>query len=408
LRGACLWDLLCLDALDCEQSGGFPLGGCRLPNQKSLILTAMNLMKSLSILGFSAFATAGFALGQAVTTPVGYVTIECKASSDTIVGVPLRQYAAYAGTLGADPEVGDPLPEDVAVLTLSGSPALDVDAFADTHYVKFTNGTGNGQWFVITENDADSLTIKLNGGTINAVSGDQLEVIKFWTLAELFNPADSTTSTNPVTTKNAIVASTSLNAFGRRTQLLIPDYAAGGTNISTKYIFFIHNSIWKLDGALDTDYGEFKLWPDSYFIIRNPILTSSTYYTSTGEVESNNLNIDLHVLPSGKRDNLVSLPRPVDVSLEDLKLGNTPAFASSTSLNAFGRKDEILVFDNAVVSRNKSASAIYFYFNGWRKQGDTVESPLRNSDIIPAGWGFIVRKHQSAGGTVFWNNEASY
>ena len=394
--------------LDCEQFGGPIFGGCRLPNLKNSIPTTMSPMKSLSILGFTALATAGLALGQAVTTPVGYVTIECKASSDTIVGVPMRQYSAYAGTLDGAPVVSNGL----ATLTLSGAPELAADAFANTHYVKFKNtlptpAAGDGQWFVITTNTADTLTVDLNGATIDAVSGAALEVLKFWTLNELFNPADSTT--DAATTKNAIVASTSQLTTGRRTQILIPNYTAAGTNASASSIFYVNAGIWKQSGMGSADYGSFQLLPDSYFIIRNPSqVTGSTFYTSTGEVESGCMGLFLSTLASASQDNYVSLPRPVDVKLRDLNLGGTSSFMPSTGTLTTQRRDQLFVYNNAATGFNKSASAIYYYHdNMWKKSGQGNTD--FGDDVIPAGSGFVIRKYKSGNGaSVSWLNTSSY
>lgn len=372
-------------------------------------LSTPSTMKSQSILALTALASAGFAFGQATTKPVGYVTIECKSNSDTIVGVPLRKSADYAGTLGASPDTAT-VPGS-AILTLSGAPGLTTNAFANTHYVKFTNtqptaAAGDGQWFVITSNTSSSLTVDLNGGSISAASGAGLEILKFWTLAELFNPALSTTSAG--TTGNAIVASTSTTLLGRRTSLLIPNYAGVGTNLSASNTFFIHNALWKEQGQGDTDRGSFQLWPDSYFIIRHPsAVTASTNYTVSGEVESDQIDVGLATRSGGAQDNMIALPRPVNTTLNALGLGGTAAFMSSTSTTLLGRRDQLLVFDNAATGINKSASATYFYHNGiWKIQGGGDTD--RGADVIPAGAGFIVRKYQSAGGTANWDNNASY
>jgi uncharacterized protein (TIGR02597 family) len=370
-------------------------------------------MKSKYLLAFTALASAGFAFGQtASTNPVGYVTIECKANSDTIVGVPLRQSAAYAGSLNGAPDTVDPVPAGFAVLTLSGTPGLAVDAFADTHYVKFTNTTptpaaGDGQWFVITANTADTLTVDLNGGSIAAVSGAGLEIIKFWTLAELFKPADSTILAS--TTGNAIVESTSQLIAGRRTQILIPNYAAVGTNASASDVYYENANIWKRVGDGATDKGAVQLWPDRYFIIRHPsTVTQSTFYTTTGEVEGDDMGIALATRAAGAQDSQISLVRPVDVTLNGLGLGGTSAFMSSDSQLVAGRKDQLLVFNNAIAGQNKSASTVYYYHAGlWKSVGGGATD--RGTDVIPAGTGFIIRKYQTVSGvTAVWENPPSY
>lgn len=371
----------------------------------------MSFLKSFSFFALAALAGAGFALGQNTTTPVGYVTIECKANSDTIVGVPLRQSAAFVGTLNGAPDlITTP---GSAILTLAGTPGLTANEFANTHYVKFKNtlptpAAGDGQWFVITANAAGTLTANLNGGSIAAVDGAGLEVIKFWTLAELFNPSQSTN--NPATTGNAIVSSAGTNTITRRTSVLIPNYAGTGINLSSAYTFYVLESAkqWRLQGDATTNQGDFQLWPDLYFIIRHAAaVTGPTNYTATGEVETEDFSINLNTQVAISQDNFIALTRPVDVTLNDLNLGGTAAFMSSTGTNTLTRRDQLFVFDNTATGFNKSSSATYFYHNGiWKKSGDNDVD--HGSDVIPAGSGIRIRKYKTASGTAVWDQTTPY
>lgn len=344
------------------------------------------------------------------TNPVGYMSITCLPSSDTIVGLPLRQNAAFSGTLSADPDTTTT--PGSAILTLSGTPGLTVNAYANQYYVKFADTTptpaaGDGQWFSITANAAGSITVNLNGGTIAALAGARLEVLKFWTLAELFNPADCTTLAT--TTGNAIVASTSTLLSGRRTEVLYPNLTTAGINLSSSATYYVHSGIWKKAGSGDTNFGATQLWPDVYFAIRQPsTVTSATVYTITGEVEVGDFCIPLGTQISVGQDNFISLTRPIDVTLDDLNLGGTSAFVSSTSTLLSGRRDQLLVFNNSVAARNRSASATYYYHGGMWKKTDTGDTNM-GSTVIPAGTGFIIRKYRTlTGETVIWKNSPTY
>jgi uncharacterized protein (TIGR02597 family) len=273
--------------------------------------------------------------------------------------------------------------------------------------VKFSTGTDAGKWFAITANDATTLTLDLNGDTLTAVAGNTLEVIKFWTLAELFDPAAATT--DPLTTPNAIVASTSTLASGRRTEILIPNFAGVGTNLAPTTFYYVNAGIWKKSGAGNTSFNNDQLWPDSYFIIRNPVtVTTATKYTITGEVEMNAFAVGLGTQATIKQDNFIALPRPINVTFNQLGLGGTSAFVESTSTLASGRRDEVLTFDNAAAARNKAPSAFYYRHAGiWKKSGSGNTDV--GTDVIPGGFGFIVRKYQSGtGSTQTWSNTPSY
>jgi uncharacterized protein (TIGR02597 family) len=378
-----------------------------------------NLYKKITLLSAAACGVCGLAFGQstAYTAPVGYVSQTCKGNSDTIVNLPLRISTNYSGTISAVPDTST-VPGS-AILSLSGTPGLTTDAFASTHYAKFANTTpaaaGDGQWFVITTNTSSTITVNLNGAAIDAVSGARLEILKFWTLSELFNPTVSTNSA--ASTGNAIVTSAGTGLSARRTTILIPDLAGAGTNLAPTQVFYIHENAgdlsktWRNANTPAANSGSYQLWPDTYFIIRHPsAVTASTTYTATGEVESGDFSVSLSTRAVGAQDNFVGIPRPVDVSLGNLNLGGTSGFMTSTGVGASGRRDQLLIFDNQIALRNKVPSLTYFYYSGkWLRPGDINATPTRENEVIAAGVGFIIRKYQTGtGATAIWNNAVAY
>jgi uncharacterized protein (TIGR02597 family) len=101
------------------------------------------------------------------------------------------------------------------------------------------------------------------------------------------------------------------------------------------------------------------------------------------------------------------LPRPVDTTLNNLNLGGTAAFVTSTSTLAAGRRDQLLVFSNASVGQNKAPATTYYYNGGiWKKNG--AGNTDFGTDIIPAGVGFIIRKYTGTGATANWDNTPAY
>jgi uncharacterized protein (TIGR02597 family) len=355
-----------------------------------------------------AAAACSLATGQtAYTTPVGYVSQTCLPASDTIVGIPIKVATAGAGALSAAPNTS--ATPGFAIISLSGSPGFTVNSFQNTYYAKFTSGISNGKFYVITANSSSGLTLDLNGDTLAASTGDTVIITKLWTLGELFVPSASTTLA--ATTGNAIVASTSGIPAGRRTEVLLPDTTTAGINLASSGTFFIYNGAWRKVGQpITNSYDTIQLWPDNDFIIRHPsTVTAATTYTASGEVDSTNFVVALTTRAASKQDNFIGLPRPIDVSLNGLALGGTSAFLTSASGIPSGRRDELLVFNNSVASKNKAPSATYFYYNGaWRKSGSVVTTDFGTS-LITSGSGFIIRKYQVTGGpTQFWNNTPSY
>lgn len=360
-----------------------------------------------SILSYSLLAAAmaaGVATAQttATTTPVGYTTVSCLPNADTIVGIPLRQSASGGASLASAPVVSG----SSATLSVAGTPFTS-GAFNGTHYVKFSSGANDGKWFAVTSNTNNSLVVDLNGDSLAAVSGDQFEVIKFWTLAELFNPALSTG--DPATTGNAIVSSASLLNTARRTEVLVPNTTGAGINLAASATYFVNGGIWKRQGASNDSFNNTQLWPDTYLIIRNPAaVTVATKYVVSGEVETKKFAVPLSTRAGGSQDNYIALPRPIDIKLSDLNLGGTSAFVASTNMLNTGRRDELLVYNNMVPGLNKAASATYYFHDGvWKRQGNG--STDVGADLIPAGSGVIIRKYQAVGGsTAFWTNSATY
>lgn len=352
---------------------------------------------------------------QEVTEPYGFNTITCPANSDTIVGVPFRPTGSRKGTLNALPTVDG----EAATLSIAGTPGFTVNGFANTWYAKFSSGTKNGRFYTITANDASTLTIDLNGDNMTGVlATDTVVIAQYWTLDSLFPPAGATTAwtgTAPNTVPNghAIVASTSTSAPLRKTQLLLPNTAGTGTNLAPNRSFYIyHNTVAATKNWLSASgtpaAGSTILSPDCYIIIRHPsTVPNPTTLKTTGEVETGTVSIPLSTITTGFQDNYIALVRPIDLTLTQLNLYESGAFVASSSTSPVLRKDQILVFNNAVALRNKAPSASY-YHNGtdWLNASGNTNA---NLSVIPAGAGFIIRKAKTSGGaTHFWNNGATY
>lgn len=348
---------------------------------------------SLSLLlAAPAFVSTLFA-AESVSDPVGAYVINCAEASDTVVAVPFRNSADYVAAVTTVENFVSGTSVD---LTFSPSPAWTANQFQNTYYVRFTSGALSGRYYTVTANDADTLTLGLNGDTTTPANADGIMVVKYYTLNELFPQATQTTFVQSLNTLPA----------GRRSELLVPDNAGLGTNLAPAGSYYIISTGWRKVGSGNTDVGTTPLLPDSYIIVRNKATYGSTSFTSTGAVEMGNIVVPLSTQNGAKQDNFVALTRPVGIQVQDLGLDST-VFTESLNTLPAGRRDELLVYDNAAAVLNKSPSGSYYKIAaGWRKVGSGNTDV--GTDVVAPGAGFIIRKYNSDGSTKFWANAPTY
>ena len=364
----------------------------------------MSMTQKLSKRG--AFLAASLVLGaalvgpslsaQTVTTPpVGAVTLSAPANSDSLYSIPLARDAIYTGIVSA---------VSGNTFTLSGASftanALQYVAGSqpNTYYLQFSTGSATGQFSTVVSNASSSVTTEFEVDVLSQVSvGDQVVLRPYWTLATLF----------PSTAANvSFVPSTSNFPAGRRTEILFPDSVGVGINKSASAIYF-YNSFWRKSGDTTPNRNDVVIPPDQFVIIRGNNSSTSTALTVVGSVQTYSNTVSLLRPATGSNDNPIALSVPVDVSLGNLNLISSGGpFLASTSNFPAGRGDEIIVYNNASIGKNKSASAIYFYNSFWRKSGDT--SANQNNTTIPAGSAIIIRKKSSGASAVLdWRQPAT-
>ena len=371
-------------------------------------------MKPYLFICLLSVASVGTAYAETSTmNPIGFNKVVCLTNSDTIVGVPFRMQGSMRDLVAGSPAAvpGEPDLMEIPLQALNLSP----DSL-DTHYLMFDGGTRDGRWYDITANTATSVTIDLNGDDLDGVgNGNPVIITEYWTLDTLFPPDQATTSwtADPesgemIQNGHAIVASSNTSLRTRRTQVYISDSVSDGINFSAVETFYITNGQWydaRNNQPLDLD---FVLMPDQYFTISHPATVSApTVYRSAGEVASSDFTIPLRAITTGAQDNYVAIPRPIDLRLDQLNLYESGAFVASSSTSLRNRKDELLVFDNEVALRNRSASAI-FYHNGvtWL---NAANHNVASDYVIPAAAGFVIRKARvNVRSTSFWQNIPTY
>lgn len=331
---------------------------------------------------------------NATTDPVGFMTIDLPVGSDTIVAAPLSKAPVFQG----------------AVTSLNGFVVTSTGAnFGDLttapHYVQAVDGPQAGLIFDVQSNTADTLTLVNNGVSPTGLSaGTKFKVIPYWTLGTLFPAADQGVSFTP--SLNTLVT-------GRRTQILFPNVTGTGINRAPASVYyFVTNSYWRNTSGGTSNFDNTPILPDSYFIVRNTTNSASGLkLTVSGSVNTGSMAVQLDSVGSAPNDNYVSLGRPVDITLNDLGLVTSGAFAPSINTLVTGRRDQLMVFNNASTEFNKAPSTIYYYLTNATTQGWRSTSTGTNdvgTNVIQAAVGYVIRKATNNGtGTQFWTNTIS-
>ena len=269
-----------------------------------------------------------------------------------------------------------------------------------------------GRWYMVTANDAGTVTVNLNGDTLPASlasAGTQVSIVPCWTFDTLFPAANANVAFTPSASVRQLT-----------TQILLPDYTTADINLSsTAQYYYLSGSDptnvgWRLYGDDPTiNHGTDCLIPDGFFTVRNDNGAPTLPITFNGSVLVNKVATALNANASQPQDNAVGLNRPVAATLNALGLNPTDNSFQASSSPRF-LTDQLLVFDNTQAAIDKSSTAQYYYIStgsnvGWRLYGDdpTID---HGTDSIPAASALIVRKGTIAPNTAtpVWTNAPNY
>ena len=325
-------------------------------------------MKKLSILLALSLALVGAVSAQSVsgtvsTDPVGYMSFTCSGSSDTFVSIPFNRPAAFVGTVSS---------VSGGVVTISGTPGFTTNQFVysgstqpNSYFALLTSGSStnpkDGSIYPISANDAQTVTLGLNGDSItNVPAGAQITIVPQWTLASAFPATDA---------GNSFTATTSLRSIA--TSILIPDYSGTGINLAPSVAYYFYQGKWVQAGTDPSiDRGANVLPTHGYFVVRNPVNFPTTKFTVAGTVPMKRHMFPLATLAAGSQDNPVSLTRPVDVTLNNSGLIQSGAFTPTVSLRS--RADTLLVYDNSQTGINRATM-----LGAWIRHQVQMLVPLR-------------------------------
>jgi uncharacterized protein (TIGR02597 family) len=348
-------------------------------------------MKPLPILTLAGLCATAATLSAQVQMPglTGFQRLSLPGNSDSFISTPYARPEAASGL------VLNITGNDVA---FRGTPGWTPGQFVyaagtqpDHYYLLIQSGPAAGASYPITASAAGTVTVDTSEESLATVAaGHRAAIIPHWTLGTLF-PGGS--GVHP--------SSTPAN---RATEVMFPNQNATTINSSPTAIFYYFSGSWREIGQGTALRDDTIVFPDSYLIVRHNI-AASTQYQCQGAVIRSSLRSPIGINPAAKRDNHLALQRPAETTLGASGLISSGAFAASPSPGV--RTDELLVFDNALARKNKSASAIYYYWNSaWRKVGGGTAS-FDNAAVFTPGSGLILRKN-TAGVSPTWINIPNY
>ena len=349
----------------------------------------------------AAAAACGMAIGAetAYTTPVGYVTLNVPAASDTTVSPPLERSPLFSA---ASTSISG---NDV------GAAGLTSGAFtASPSYLQVTSGPLAGRRYPITVNTGSLITVDpVLAGTLQSqgfVSGNTFKVTPYWTLATLFPAGAGVGGTADVFSVDSLVYVVDNGSYGaNRAPNASYFYCTGDTGNGVVAGWYDAND------PFGANANNLVIDPTIEYFIRNGGASLNTL-TVSGQVP----NIQSRALipvSTVENDVYLGLPLPVDTSLQESGLQG----AILGTNDVFSISELVYVFDDTSSVQNKAPSASYFYCTGdtgngvlagWYDANDAFGSPV-TAKVLKAGRCIVLRKSAyGADGTLTWTQPLPY
>lgn len=280
---------------------------------------------------------------------MGYNRIPIPGNTDVRLSLPFHQNAEGAFTVSSKTASG-----------VTVAAALTPGAYANSYYVRFTNGNSQGLWSTISSNGAGSIDLE-DPGVLNAVNtGDMFRIYKHHTLGSvfpnsLFNIAYTSGSKVLIFENN--LAAMSQNKAASKTATYTTSgggqWVGAGVN---------NNTILK---------------PETQFIFRN---NSATPFMVTMAGVVPDYQVNMLIAPNG--DLVVGSGYPLPVVLRD------SGFA--------GNLRKVLFFDNSAVGQNKAAVKTATYTSS---SGTWVGAGVTGNELITASESVTLRLPTGETGT---------
>lgn len=346
-------------------------------------------------LKFTAFVAIGCLTGLVVqnvdgevhTDPVAVFPYSPLAQSDTRFSLPVHRMPDFEGTVASIVS---------NVITVSGAPNWTDNQFVyaagsqtNTYYALIGGGALEGAFFPVLSNTANSLSVDTTLQSLDGVtSGEIIWLVPYWTFGTLFPSGEGISGNNSHAVRN--------------TEILVYSGAETGINISPSFTYYYFNGTapgWRrVGGGLSTNRDNDIIVPNSSLIYRQNTAVGNTFVVG-GSVQMAACGTLLTTkVANTKQDNPIGFTVALPMTLNQSHLFGSGIFGGAASHTA--RADELLVFDNAQVGKNKSPTATYYYFTGtspgWRRVGGGLAT-VRNDDIVfQPGQSYIIRKAATA------------
>jgi hypothetical protein len=328
--------------------------------------------------GLASLLLCGQAAGEAVTDPVGFITLNITPSPNgttralTLLSAPLLSNATKADQVtpidGASVGALTSFSSNTLVNAAAAWTAGELSQAATPKVLKILSGAAEGRTFLLSStvaNTATTVTLDAtettNLTTIGLAAGDRYQIYDCDTLASFFgDPAPITKNNDPNSADQVM--------------LLV-----NGT--WNTYFYHVTNNRWTRRTFGNPDASNQAIKPEAG-IIFNRIGTASMALNITGSV------------PMTKRADVVRASGlsflgshwPVDTTLVNSGIQNITGWVSNTNVNS---ADQIQILISGTWNT--------FWFDGTNWKRRTFGSPVSDNQVINAGSAIIINKLNALG-----------
>jgi len=361
-------------------------------------------MKPIQSAIIAAAALMGYASAQTATTvPVGYVTLDIPAESDTYISPSLERSPLHTAASSTN----------AAITTGNnvGTTGLTSSAFVTTQsYLQVTSGTLAGRRYPITANTATVITVDpVTTGTLASqgfAPGDTFKVVPYWTLATLFPEGAGVGSTADINDITSFVFVKENGLYGVDRSIAASYFYCSGDVASN-----VAAGWYDANNAEGSNTNDLIIEPTLMYFIRNTSVSTNSV-TVTGQVP-NVASVSLIPVTTDLNDAYLGVPIPVDMTLQESGLQSV--IQGTADINDI--TEIVFVYDDTVSEFDKSISASYFYCSGdvasnvaagWYDTNN-AEGASITGKVLKAGRSFFIRKAAyAADGVLTWSAPLPY